>query len=215
MPSCAKLDIFEKQGLEIAMEKSSTSVVIGSGHVSIQTKMPVKITNPKTKEFAELSDFSASMGIRLNDIYFFAKDLIENDVKSIKFNISSSTNNKDLFNIRLIKNIFQKDDLIIVTDDKSLIYGKPYEYRFARRNRAPALYYIRKNTLEFPHNFEISQNVLLKNYQLKAEDPDEDSHTFSISPNLPKILNIPQINFKVEVSDGQFSDYQIITVNRI
>ena len=118
-------------------------------------------------------------------------------------------------NIKLIENVFSNDDLLIVTDEKSLILGKPFEYVFARRNRAPALYYIRKTALQFPQGYEIKKEDLLQNSQLKAEEPDEDNYTFTITPQLPKILNIPQIKFKVEVSDGQLLDYQIVTVNRI
>lgn len=213
--SCIDTSIFEKQGIEIQMQPSKTSVIIGSSGIIVASSMPISISNPATKEYAELKDFSTTLDIGLKDIYFFAKGIIENDIKNIKFNISDVKNSKDFINIKLIKDIFSSDDLIIVTDEKSLIYGKPYEYIFARRNKAPALYYIRKSTLEFPHNFEIKQSALLKNYALKAEDPDEDAYQFTITPELPKVLNVPQIKFKVEVSDGQFSDHQIITVNRI
>ena len=211
---CVDTSIFEKQGLDVEMQQPKTSVIIGSGDITIATKMPMSITNKNTNEFAELDEFTATLNIGLKDVYFFAKELIENDISNIKFNISDIKNSKNFININLIKGIFSSDDLIIITGEKSLIYGKPYEYIFARRNRAPALYYIRKNTLEFPHNFEINQSTLLKNYELNAEDPDEDNLAFTITPQLPKVLNVPQIKFKVEVSDAQFSDYQIITVNR-
>lgn len=212
--SCLDFTIFEKQGLNIEMQQPKTSVTIGSGNIYVTSKIPISISNPSTKEFAEISDFSTSMDIRLMDTYFFVKDLAENDIKNIKFNISSGDNNKDHLSINLIEDAFSNDDLIIVTDDKSLIYGKPYEYIFARRNRVPALHYLRKTTLEFPHGYIINQTNLIPNQNLKAEDPDEDKHTFTITPSLPKALNVPQINFKIEVNDGQFSDYQIITVNR-
>lgn len=211
---CIDSSIFEKQGLEIQMQQPKTSVAIGSGNIAVATSMPILISNPATKEYAELKDFSATLDIGLRDIYFFAKNIIENDIKDIKFNMSSVENNKGSLRIKVIKDVFSSDDMAIITDDKSLINGKPYEYIFARKNRAPALHYIRNTELEFPHNFEIKQSALLKNYALKAEDPDEDAYQFAITPELPKMLNIPQIKFKVEVSDGQFSDYQVITVNR-
>ena len=69
--------------------------------------------------------------------------------------------------------------------------------------------------MQFPQNYEIKKEDLLQNSQLKAEDPDEDNYTITITPSLPKVLNVPQIKFKVEVNDGQLSDYQIITINRI
>lgn len=214
MKSCADFEPFEKQGLEIEVQPSKTEVTIGSGDVSIRTKMPVTIRNPTTNELAEMNEFSANADLRLRDLYFFSRELIENDIKNIKFAISDAKNSKDFFEVKTRKNEISNDDIIIVEDAKSLVYGKPLEYIFARRNRMPALYYIRKTALEFPHMHVISQNDLLKQ-PLKAEDPDEDSYDFSITPSLPKTLDVPQIKFRVEVSDGSLSDYQIITVNRI
>ncbi len=213
--SCTDFSIFEKQGLSIEMQPSKTFVIIGSGDVSVASKISITITNQATKEFTDLNEFSTNLNIRLKDVYFFTKELIENDIKNIKFNLRSTNNSKDFINIKLIENVFSNDDLLIVTDEKSLISSKPFEYIFARRNRAPALYYIRKTTLEFQQNYEIKKEDLLQNTELKATDPDEDNYTFTIKPSLPKILNIPQIKFKIEVSDEQLSDYQIIIVNRI
>lgn len=215
LAACADFSIFEKQNMELKMEPAETSVLIGSGDVSVRVKARITIMNTATKEAAELSDFSTSIDMRLKDLYFFAREMIGSDIGNIRFDMKSDKNSKDFFNVRLIEDIHSNDDLIIITDEKSLIYGKPYEYVFARRNRAPALHYIRKNILEFPHGFTISESNLLQNQKLKAEDPDEDSYTFTITPQLPKLLNLPQINFKIEVSDGQLSDYQTITVNRI
>lgn len=214
MAGCADFSIFEKQGTEVIMNSTKTSVTIGSSDVSVKSIIPLTITNSATKETFELSEFSTNIGIRLRDIYFFVKELIGNDIKNVKFAIGDAKNNKDSFRVKVIRNAFSNDDLIIITDEKSSIYGNPFEYVFSRRNRPPALYYIRKTTLEFPHLYIINQSDLLKNYKLTAEDPDEDNYTFTITPALPKVLDVPQIKFKVEVSDSQLSDYQIVTVNR-
>ena len=215
LASCIDLRIFEKQEYEIEVKPSKTSVLIASGDLSIASKVPIKITNLATKEFAELNDFSTNVNIRLKDAYFFVKELIESDIKNIKFDISNSGNERDSFSIKHLKNVIFNEDLIIVTDDKSLIHGKPLEYVIARRNRAPAIHYLRKNTLQLPHGYIINRTNLISNQELKADDPDEDNYTFTITPSLPKVLDTPQIKFKVEVNDGQFSDYQVITVNRI
>ncbi len=213
--SCLDFNIFEKQGLDIVAKPAKTSVIIGSNDIAIKSTIPMSITNPKTNEVSELSDFSANVNIRLRDIYFFVRELIENDIKNVKFDIRDVKNNKDFLDVNIIKNVLSNDDLITVTDGKSLINGKPYEYVFARRNRAPALYYIRKNVLEFQQGYIINMSSLMSNQKLKAEDPDEDNLTFTVKPEIPKVLNVPQLKFKIEVSDGQLSDYQIITVNRI
>lgn len=214
IPTCLDFSFFEKQGFDIAMNSTKTNVIIGSGDVIVKANIPLAITNTITKESSTINEFSTNLNIRLRDMYFFTKELIENDIKNIKFNIRDSKNNKDFFSIKLTENIFSSDDLIIITDDKSLIYGRSFEYIFARKNRVPALYYIKKNTLQFPHEHTITKDDLLQT-ELKAEDPDEDSITFTITPQLPKVLDVPQLKFKVEVNDGKLSDYQIITVNRI
>ena len=111
---------------------------------------------------------------------------------------------------------------MIITDEGSLINGKPFEYMFARKNRAPALNYIRQDTFSFSGNYQINQADIIRE-PLRASDPDEDNYSFNIligeSGNIPaqfpRKLSIPQIKFRVEVSDGQLRDYQIITVNRI
>lgn len=215
LANCIDSGIFANQGLDIQMQKPKTSVIIGSSNIAVASSMQISISNPKTKEVAELNEFSTTLDIGMRDIYFFAKDLIENDIKNIKFNMSDARNNKESLSIEIIWDAFSKDDVVIVTDKKSLVSGNPYNYVFARKNRMPALFYIRNAELKFPHNFKINQSQLLKNYEMKAEDPDEDAYTFSITPQLPKILNVPQIKFKVEATDGQLSDHQIITVNRI
>lgn len=215
LANCIDSGIFEKQGLEIQMQQPKTSVIIGSSNIAATTRMQISISNPKIGEHAELNEFSATLDIGMRDAYFFAKDLIENDIKNIKFNISDGKNNKEPLRIKIIRDAFSTDDLIIITDEKSLINGNPFEYAFARKNRMPALFYIRNTELKFPHNYEISQSQLLKNYEMKAEDPDEDEYSVTITPQLPKILNVPQIRFKIEATDGQLSDHQIVTVNRI
>lgn len=211
---CMNFEIFEKQALNIDAKQSKTSLTIGSSDVSIKSSIPIKVTNTITNEITELNDFSTKIDIRLKDIYFFINDLISNDIKNIKFDISSPDNNLNSFSVQVIRDVVQFDDLIMVADEKTIIYNKPYEYVFARRNRAPALYYLKKNILEFPQNYELKESDLLQGSSLKAEDPDEDSISFRIIPPLPKLLNLPQVKFKIEVSDDKLLDYQTITVNR-
>lgn len=119
----------------------------------------------------------------------------------------------------MIQNVNSNDDIVVMTDVKSLIYGKPFEYVFARQNRRPSLYYLRHDVIRFPPDYVIQQSDILQGQTLKAEDPDEDDHYITISPlesdvSIPALLNKPEIKFKVEVSDGQLTDHQIITIIR-
>lgn len=217
---CADFRIFEEQGLDIVMSPPNTSVIMGTKGITVKLKIPITITNPATKEFTKLQDFSTKLDIRLNEIYLFANELIKNDISDIKFNISNAKNNRDSFSIALDKHVFSNDDLITITDSKSILSGKPFQYRFARRNRAPALYYIKNTSMEFENERIITKEDLLQGSELEAEDPDEDKTEFTVkalsgNSNLPRKLDLPQLIFRVEVSDGQLADYQNITVDRI
>ena len=225
---CADMKLFTSQGYEIEMGASKTYATIGNRNIMVKSEMPVKITNAGTKETTEMKDFSADISVNLRNTYFLIKDLIENDIKDVKFNISNAKDNQGP-NIILTRDAFSDDarkiraDLLDVTDENSLVYGKPFQYIFARKNRAPALYYIKKNIFSFPSGYLINESSILQKNPLKAEDPDEDSLAFNIYvgefgktiANFPKKLDTPQLKFRVEVSDGQFQDYQMITVNRI
>lgn len=226
--ACADFNLFKSQGYDIHIGKSKTHVTIGNADFRIKSEMPTKIENIVSKETSEIKEFSADMQVNLLNSYFFAKYLIENDVKNIKFNISTAGYNAAT-SIQLIKNVFSdgsrkiKADLVILTDESSLIYGKPLKYTFAIRNRAPALYYIRPNVFSFPEGYLINETDILKNNPLAAGDPDDDALTFKIystefgnqAASFPIKLVLPHMKFRIEVNDGQLSDYQVITVNKI
>ena len=176
--------------------------------------------NTKTKEYFEFNEFSSNINVRLQDAYYFVNDLVENDIEDITFNLKAASNSKGFFNVKVTENAFQNDDLVTIKDEKSLVYGQPFEYTFGRKNREPALYYVKDNVLNLPANTIIDEPDLFGNSEKKAEDPDEDSIVITVQaqladPNLPTVLDKPQINFKIEANDGSLSDYQIITVNRI
>ena len=220
LDKCLDLSTFNSQGYDIKKSRSKTTVLLGSTDVTIQSEIPIEALNPNTKETLQIKDFSTKLDVRMKDAYYFINNLVENDIKDITFNLTSTSNNKNSFNVRAAENAFGNDDIVIINDENSLIYGQPFEYIFARKNRAPALYHISKSTLEFQPNHAITQQDILRDSEFKAEDPDEDNIILTIKaeltdPNLPTILNHPQITFKVEVNDGALSDHQIITVNRI
>lgn len=223
LPKCADFSIFQKQDFKIVMNSTKTSVIIGTRHVNVKASVPLTIISPAMQEVSEINDFSTDINIGLRNTYLFVKDLISQDIKNINFSLKDSKNNKDLFSVRVIEDVYSDDDIVIVTNQGSLIYGKPFEYTFARKNRAPALYYIRKNEMSFPQDYLINETDLIENLPLRADDPDEDNVTFNfydgefskIPITFPVMLMKDKIKFKVEVSDGQLSDYQIITVNRI
>ncbi len=219
MEKCLDFNIFRNEGYDIQAAKSRTKVLIGTRDVSVMSEIPLKVTNTKTQENTELKDFSTVLNVRLNGMYYFIKEVIENDISRITFDIKDSSNNKNSFNIKVTENVYQKDDLISIKDEQSLIYGQPFEYVFGRKNRAPALYYIKNWVFTLPSGYLIYQDDIIQDSELKAEDPDEDNPIITIGallsdPTVPTLLDRPQIKFKIEANDGLLSDYQIITVNR-
>ena len=216
MQSCADLTPFIGQGYNFEINKSKTTVTLASSDVRISTFMPIRIFNKATGEQTYIDSFSATINVRLKEIYYFARDIINNDIAKINFNLKDPANDKNSFRINILENVLSKDDIVTITDDKSQISGKQFEYRFARKNRIPALYYYQE-TLNLAENTPITKDVLLQNKPLQAEDPDEDTLTFTITPNPspPIILNQPQMVFDVAVSDGQYTDFERITANKI
>ena len=217
---CLDFSTFNSQGYDVKKSISTTRVLLGSSDITIQSEVPIQATNPGTKENLQIKDFSTKLDVRLKDAYYFVNNLVENDIKDITFSLKSASNNKGSFNVRVVENAFNNDDIVIIKDESSLIYGLPFEYAFARKNRAPALYYISESTLELQSNHAITREDILQDSEFKAEDPDEDNLILTIKaqltdPNLPTVLDRPQITFKAEANDGALSDYQIITVNRI
>ena len=211
--TCADLTPFTIQGYNFEVNKSKTKVILASSDVRIATSMPIKILNMATGEQTYIDSFSATINVRLKEMYYFAIDIVSNDIGKINFNIKDAANNKNSFTIKVLENALSKDDIITITDDKSQITGKKFEYRFSRKNRIPALYYY-QGDLSLAGGTTITQEGLLQGNILQAEDPDEDALTFTIIPTLPIVLNQPQIDFNVVVTDGQYSDFEKITVHR-
>ncbi len=224
---CADFSVFEKQGLEVVARASATSVIIGENDVSVNSKIPITAINPKTNEITEFNEFSTSINVRLKDVYIFTKNLIDQDIENIEFDISSRANNMGPINVQVDRDVYSKDDIIIVADGQSLINGIPFQYVFARKNRMPAVYYIKPTTYTTdpqPNGFDIAEKHLMPNYpdDLKAIDPDEDSTPPKIRALLPKPddllptkLNRDEIKFRIEAADGELEDYQEIIVKRI
>lgn len=213
--NCMDTGFLKNQSYDVDIKKPKTEVTIGSSDLTVNIELPITLKNKNTKETFELSKFSTTIDLRLKDIYKYAKNLVDSDVKNIKFDIGKLSNPD--FGINIFQSFYSSDDIIIVTDQKSLINGKPFQYVFARKNRAPALYYLTPDVLYFDSGSTITEEDLLQGQELKAEDPDEDKLQYSIKAlafdsSLPKVLDVPELKFRIEVSDGSLTDYQDLTV---
>src|SRR3989344_4206402 len=116
LEDCLGLDYLENQSYDIEIKKSTTQVIIGSSSLNVKLDLPITIRNQKNKETFEASKFSSNVDLRLKDIYSYVKDIIDNDIKNIKFDIANPADPS--LRINVIKDINNKDDIIIITDGK-------------------------------------------------------------------------------------------------
>jgi|TARA_Y100000310_G_scaffold345748_1_gene469228 hypothetical protein len=215
--SCLNFEVFEEQGFNISKKENNADVAINEEDVSFKMQYNAIVHNLISGEKTELRDgFFVKHSVRLGKVHEFVNQLIEFDISNIKFNIINSSNNE--FEIDIKRDVFENDDLIIVTDTKSNLDNLPYKYFFARKNRNPALFYLTPIEIELPAFYDISEEDIVNRKSLEALDPDEDpinNNSFSITPKLPVTLAFPNIEFKVEVNDSSLKDYQVINVKRV
>jgi len=219
---CLDFFIFEEQGFQITKGDKSVAVDINDNDVVFRMKYNMVVDNLVSGEKTELGEFFVRQQIRLGKIRFFVNRLIESDIGDIEFNISQGNNADSMF-VSIRRDVYNNDDVIIITDEESKIDGFPLKYVFARKNRNPALSYlfpieITLDALDDEGNLaEITRETLIGNQKLEAFDPDEDlinEDSFSIDPEVPKELSSTDLDFKVKVTDGSLEDYQTIVVKR-
>ena len=189
---------------------------IAKKDISVNLIYPLTIKQKSTGDATAMEEFFTRQEGRLREIYDSVRYLIDRDIKNVNFDIEHDAVLKDGLSIEVVREVYEQDDIIIVKDGESLIDDKPYEFVFARSNRMPALYYISMAAVHLPAGHTITADDLVVGGMtgLKANDPDEDTYTFSIEPAVPRILNLPNIDFKIKVNDGEFEDYQTVTVAR-
>ena len=216
------ITLFDEQGFDITEGKMNVSVVIGENDVTAFLTYPLEITKRATNEITNVNYFYTNPQIRLKKIYNLAHDIIREDIARILFNISDPGNNKDSMNIKKITDAYEYDDIIIIRDDKSMLYAEPYTFQFARENRYPALHYIDyvpPFLFPLPPPFPTTTEEQMNSINPKAYDPDEDKLLFSYSP-FPYQLkqsdydnNYISLTVYVKEEDNEdYQDWQNITV---
>ncbi|MBA3064292.1 hypothetical protein FP803_02535, partial [Candidatus Woesearchaeota archaeon] len=138
------LTIFDKQGFEIDADINNinVSVIIGENDVIAFLEYPLGINKTITNTITNVSYFYTNPQIRLKKVYKFVEDIIKNDIVNIIFDIDNPNNDGDDIWIEKIENAYEHDDLIVIRDNKSMLYAEPYTFQFARENRNPALHLI-------------------------------------------------------------------------
>jgi len=188
--------IFDTQGFEIDydLNKINVSVIIGENDVIAFLEYPLGIKKTITNTITNVSYFYTNPQIRLKKVYNFVDGIISKDIVDILFNITNITNILSYIEgISIEKNEGVYciddccDDLIIIRDNKSMLYAEPYTFQFARENRYPALHWIDTQSIMLSSCIHpvLTEENIKNQINPKADDPDEDEIIFTYYPELP------------------------------
>lgn len=237
---CLDWSAFEQQNLDITAQEAEVSVVIGETTTMFKMKYPITIKDKTSGAEQHLEEFIVNYNIRLKKFLDFIEYITDRDVTDIEFDISKQTG-QDM-SVSIIEDAANtKDDIVIITDAKSAILDKPFEFRFARHNRNPALHFLIEEEISNDNLFGVCNNAELtivqdmlkisnsrectsspdvKTIELKAYDPDEDALTFKLvigqERNSYKVKSSDfyqgKFTFRVQVTDDEKIDWQDITL---
>jgi len=222
MRNCLDFSTFEDQGYEFEAVLGEADIIFGEKDVSVIFSYPSLIVNTVTNEKLKLDRFTSRQKVKFKDLYTFLSTLIKHEITDINFNLSYPGIIPPQYSFEFIQDVEQNDDLVIIKDRESLLLGKEYEFRFARKNRAPALYFMTPENIDVFDQTEVTEEVILPAYLEfpTALDPDEDNLMFTFTvidvpsqPALPQKLTRGTMIVRVRVTDGTLEDYQDITIN--
>ncbi len=220
------INCFDKSrfpGLDFQIGQPNTKMIIARNisqlsteeFISFRVEWPIQVISSDSK--TELRNFVVNYPVSFGRAYYHAKTLIDSDVSNVNFDPREYQG----YDIRVINNVKNHDDVIIFTDKSSRVIGKPFSFYIARKNRHPALFRINKSVTDqefcIGTEFSIDNNRLKAsanqlNYLINASDPDEDNVFFSLSPNVPELYASSMIIRVIVKDEAGLEDYQDITV---
>lgn len=188
--------------------KAPTLKISLNNSVVAKLNYPITIKDVKTGAKKDFTTFTQEVPTRLKDMFYFAADMIQNDVQNITYDISTATTNE--FIVFIKRNASNYNDLIIITDKTSKIDGKQYKFQFARRNRLPAIEKLDKLTLTKGTDI---WNIIS---QIKTQDPDEDKVSVIVEgfDQGHIVVDSDCTGIQVNITDGQYQDYEIFSTSK-
>ncbi len=235
--SCLDWTVFGAQGITVAPQTPSLSVVFGERATSFLLHYPVDVTSTVSGGSAKIDAFGVEIPVRFKLIIDAANAAIDKDATDITFDPSS-------LSVGDVRVAVQRDavpsvDIITFTDPASSIGGHQYVFQTARQNRAPALRWIPNSTFDDVKlcdtaNVHAEGEALIGDatacgtssfvQTVSAIDPDEDALMFTfqvrdepVMPPSPYTLTESDASFgilpiNVRVSDGQLVDEQLVII---
>lgn len=238
--SCIDVSVLERQGIRLVEGTPFLRVVFGERSTSFLLTYPLEVTSTVSGASANIDAFAIELPVRLRTLMDVAHTVADKDVTDISFDTSSLVL-KDIA-ISTQRDVYQSDDLLVFSDPYSSLGGKPFVFRAARKNRAPALVWIPNATVDGTllcdgSTITASAAALTGDagscnggefegftYTMKAYDPDEDAVTFAYTAG-PSKQPIPpayavtsndagftRVAVQIKASDQQFTDIQEILV---
>ncbi|MBD3319086.1 hypothetical protein GF342_04215 [Candidatus Woesearchaeota archaeon] len=130
----------------ITTNDPTITVLFGQSATTVNLNWIVKMTHESGRE-GTFTVYQTRRPVRLATIHHFINTLLSNDVSQAGFDIYQ--NDSD-FHMYIERNYSGGGSVIRLVDPKSRIGSLPYEVRFARQNRPPALYYVDQERLNTP-----------------------------------------------------------------
>jgi hypothetical protein len=221
--------------MKLEIGKPSVQIIFTPKSTVTTLSWPMSLFDVNGRE-GKLEKFVVRQPVRLAKIHKFVKSLIDEDVSNITFDIDRNNTPYDIF----VERGFDEGTVIRVVDKESLVKDRPYEIRFARMNRPPALFRINDTIISLPKN-TVCQDTTVSfngtslrvisadtascsidmNIEARAIDPDEENVTFFIrgKTQLPfqitdkNILSISDcIPYTIVATDGKQEDTQEVNL---
>lgn len=230
-------------GFNITLGIPNTTMIIAENlthlkqeeYIYFILEWPITITEDGSGASVVLDEFQVKYALPFGKIYYTVKDLLEQDVSNMSYEPKTS----DSYFITIDRDVFNNDDVLIYQDSKYKLNAEPYEFRAARKNRAPALYFIDQAGIDqFAYcvnivKFVLSGGNLIASPDLEdddlfpikvyAVDPDDDVVSIKLKPKNPEVDEYavalyaanPEsggLLFDVVASDGELDDFQKIRI---
>ncbi|MBS3148877.1 hypothetical protein J4219_08420 [Candidatus Woesearchaeota archaeon] len=113
----------------------------GEQFVTMELKWPLEVRTPGG-DSSIVEEFAVRIPVRLAAMYYMVKKIVDTDVTDISYVPDSEGQ------FVVTKLPFGSDSFISVSDQQSIVGGKPFEFRVLRKNRIPALWRIDTAPLE-------------------------------------------------------------------
>ncbi|MBW3019557.1 hypothetical protein KY329_05230 [Candidatus Woesearchaeota archaeon] len=223
MASCADFTGFSN--MKVTAGPATASIILAGNktHLSAEHFFTVLLDWPLNITYAngeklELREFAVKVPVRLASVYYFVNELINKDVSDINYEPHADKG----FDVSIEK--ISSGSVVKILDPVSELEDAPYEFWFARMNRAPALWYIDVGGLSSVYTgtkVSIHNNVLKiedvcedEDYEfpLFASDPDNDTVSFKLDDSGFASAPGPS-SFTVYARDGSLEDYQVLDFN--